>query len=140
MSTHAEDVHAPAPARASAAGDGRALFAAVMLMVGGAYHGLVGVAALFRDQVYVVTPGYVYEFDLTGWGWTHLVLGAVLAVTGTAVAQGRTWGRMTGIGLAVLSLVANFLFLPHYPIWSILIIVVDVAIVYSLATALRDDR
>jgi hypothetical protein len=140
MSTHAEDVHAPAQARASAAEDGRGLFAAVMLIVGGVYHGLIGVAALFRDQVYVVTPGYVYEFDLTGWGWTHLVLGAVLAVTGVAVGRGRTWGRMTGIGLAVLSLVANFLFLPHYPIWSILIVVVDVAIVYSLATALRDDR
>jgi hypothetical protein len=140
ISTHAEDVHARTAARAGAAQDGQALFAGIMLMVSGTYHGLSGVAATFRDPVYVTTPEYTYAFDLTGWGWTHLVLGALLVVTGVAVSRGRTWGRMTGIVLATLSLVINFLFVPHYPIWSILILFVNVAVVHSLATSLSDDR
>jgi hypothetical protein len=138
MSTHAQDSYAPATPRATAADNGQIAFAAIMMIVAGIWHGLSGLAGVLRDEVYVTTPRYIYQFDLTWWGWTHLVLGAVLVGTGIATAQGRSWGRVTGIALAILSLIANFLFLPHYPVWSILIIALDVAIIYSLATYTRE--
>ena len=138
MSAHAEETYDPAAARA-AGRSGMILFTGIVMIVGGIYHGLSGFAAVLRDQVYVNTPNYTYEFDLTAWGWTHLVLGLVLAVTGIAVIQNRAWARATGIALAVLSLVANFLFLPYYPFWSIMIILMDVGIIYGLATSLRDE-
>jgi hypothetical protein len=135
---HTEDVYTPQDAAATGR-SGMLLFAGIVMVVGGIYHGLSGFAAVLRDQVYITTPGYTYEFDLTAWGWTHLVLGLVLAGTGIGVVQNRAWARATGIALAVLSLVANFLFLPHYPFWSIMIIVMDVVIIYGLATSMRNE-
>jgi hypothetical protein len=138
MSTHAQDTYTSAAPRARAADNGQIAFAAIMMIVGGIWHGLSGLAGVLRDEVYLTTPNYTYQFDLSWWGWIHLVLGAILAITGIAVAQGQTWARVTGIALAILSLMANFLFLPHYPVWSILIISLDIVIIYSLATYARE--
>ena len=113
---------------------GLIVFAGVMMIVGGVWHALAGIAALLNDRVYITTPDYVYAFDLTGWGWAHLVLGVLVAVTGGAVLKGLTWGRVVGIVIVVLSLVANFLFIPWYPIWSLVIIGLDIAVIAALIT------
>jgi hypothetical protein len=86
----------------------------------------------------VTTPDYIFSFDLTGWGWVHLLLGILAAVAGFAVLQGQTWARVVGIVLAGLSMIANFLFLPYYPLWSLLIIALDVAVIWALATYRRE--
>lgn len=111
---------------------GFATLAGAVLIVVGVCQVLVGVAALIRDTIYVATPGYVYAFDITAWGWVHLVLGAVLALTGLGVLQERTWARVTGIALASLSIIANFLFLPNYPLWSLVIIALDIVVIAAL--------
>lgn len=116
---------------------GFATFAGVILLVTGVCQVLVGVAALFRDTLYVATPGYIYSFDVTAWGWTHLILGAAVALTGLGVLQGQTWARMVGVGLASLSLIANFLFLPHNPLWALVVIALDVVVIAALARELR---
>lgn len=116
---------------------GLTVFAAILLLVAGLWQALAGIAALVNDTVYVITAAYTYAVDLTGWGWTHLVLGILLGATGVAVLQGQTWGRVVGIVLACLSLLANFLFIPYYPIWSLLIIVLDVAVIWALAVQRR---
>jgi len=103
-----------------------------MMIVGGVWHALAGIAALLNDNLYISTPDYVYAFDLTSWGWAHLVLGVLVAVTGGAVLKGLTWGRVAGIAIVVLSLVANFLFIPWYPIWSLVIIGLDLAVIAAL--------
>lgn len=112
---------------------GLVMFAGVLMVVAGVWHALAGIAALLNDTLYVTTPDYVYALDLTGWGWGHLVLGALVALTGVAVLRGQTWGRFAGIALVALSLVANFLFIPWYPIWSLVIIALDVAVIWALA-------
>jgi len=112
---------------------GLAIFAGAMMIVSGIFAVFEGIAALFNDKVYVSTPQYLYAFDLTAWGWIHLLLGVLVGLAGAAVIRGQAWGRFTGIALAALSLIANFLFLPHYPLWSILIIALDVAIIWALA-------
>lgn len=112
---------------------GLAVFAGVMMIVAGLFAVIEGIAALFNDKVYVSTPQYIFTFDLTAWGWIHLLLGVLIGLAGVAVIRGQTWGRFIGIALAGLSLVANFMFLPHYPVWSILVIALDVAIIWALA-------
>ncbi|NMH95907.1 DUF7144 family membrane protein [Pseudonocardia acidicola] len=117
---------------------GFAMFAGAVLLVTGICQALAGISALFRDQVYVATPNYIYAFDLTGWGWFHLIFGAALALTGIGVLQGQTWARVVGIVLASLSIIANFLFTPHYPIWSLVIIALDVVVILALVREQRE--
>jgi hypothetical protein len=45
-----------------------------------------------------------------------------LAFAGWGILSGRTWARAVGITLALLSAIANFLFIPYYPFWSPLVI------------------
>jgi hypothetical protein len=117
---------------------GLTLFAAALMVVVGLLHALAGIAALVEDVVYVTTPEYVYSFDLTTWGWVHLLVGVLVLVAGFGVMRGQTWARMVGIVLACLSLIANFLFIPHFPIWSLVIIALDVAVIWALATYRRE--
>lgn len=112
---------------------GLVVFAGTLMVVVGVFHALVGIAALVDDKIYVTTPNYIYSADIAMWGWLHLLLGILVAVVGIAVLQGQAWGRVVGIGLAALSLVANFLFIPYHLLWSVLIIALEVAIIWALA-------
>ena len=112
---------------------GLALFAGVLMIVAGVVAALNGIAALVGDQVFVRLEGYLYAFDLTTWGWIHLLAGVLLAVAGGAVIAGQAWARTLGIILAGLHLIANFMFLPYTPWWSISIIALDVAVIWALA-------
>jgi hypothetical protein len=116
---------------------GFATFAGVVLMVTGICQLLTGISALIRDKVYVATPDYVYAFDITTWGWVHLILGAAVALTGFGVLQGMSWARVLGIVLAGLSIIANFMFLPHYPLWSLVVIALDIVVIAALV---REQR
>jgi hypothetical protein len=112
---------------------GLAAFAgAVMLMVG-IFQAFSGLAAIFNDEFFVVGPNYTYDVDVTAWGWIHLILGVVVAFAGIAVYSGATWARSVGIVLAILSAVANFLYIPYYPVWAVLIIALDIAVIWALA-------
>jgi hypothetical protein len=124
--------------RESGWASGLAVFAGSMMMIIGCWQAISGFAALVDDDVYVVTPEYIYAFDLTVWGWVHLLLGVLIAVAGFAVLKGQTWGRVIGIAVASLNMIANFLFIPYYPVWSILIIALDVAVIWALCTYRRD--
>jgi|SRR3954454_13923350 hypothetical protein len=113
---------------------GLTTFAGVLLAIVGCFQVLNGIAALLNDKIYVTTPDYVYSFDLTGWGWVHLLLGAAVGLVGVAILRGQTWARWVGIGLVSLSLIANFLFIPYYPLWSLVIIALEIAVIAALAT------
>jgi hypothetical protein len=117
---------------------GLTVVAATFLVIAGIWHALAGFAAVVRDDVYVATPEYIYTFDLTVWGWIHILLGAVQVVAGFALLKGQMWARVVGIAVGCLSMVANFLFIPHYPLWSIMIIVLDAGIIWALATYRRE--
>jgi hypothetical protein len=118
---------------------GVTLFAATMMAVIGFFHVVQGLAALFQNEIYVVGAQYVLSFDLTAWGWIHLLAGILLIAAGFAVWTGQMWARSVGIGFAVLSMIANFLFLPYYPVWSLLIIVIDVFVIWALCVFPRQD-
>jgi hypothetical protein len=128
----------PAPSPPAGWVVGLSLFAGILMIITGLFNALEGLVALFNDEVYVVGLRYVFAFDLTTWGWIHLLVGLAVAGAGAAVIYGRTWGRVFGIGMALLSMFANFLFIPYYPIWSLLIIALNVFIIWALCVYDRD--
>jgi len=111
---------------------GFVIFAAVMMMIIGAFQVITGIAAIFEDDFFVVGPNYVYDVDVTAWGWIHLILGVIVFLAGLGVMAGAAWARVVGIALASLSAIANFFFIPYYPIWSIVMIALDVLVIWAL--------
>jgi hypothetical protein len=109
------------------------LFAAIMMIMTGVFQALQGLIAIFENEFYVATRNYLFQFDATTWGWIHLVVGLLVAFAGWGLLSGRTWARATAIALAVLSAIANFLFIPYYPFWSLLIIALDVFVIWAIA-------
>ncbi|MFD4523748.1 hypothetical protein ACFWP7_07430 [Streptomyces sp. NPDC058470] len=129
--------HPTTSAGGSAWATGGIVFAGVLMMVSGILSVLNGIAGIAADDVYTRLGSYVYEFNLTTWGWIHLVIGVLVAVTGWGILQGKDWARGAGIGLAALSMVEYFMFLPYAPFWSIISIAIAVFVIWALATAGR---
>jgi hypothetical protein len=107
-------------------------FAATMLVVIGIFQIIAGLAAIFDDDFYVVTQNYAFDLDVSAWGWIHLIVGILLVVTGYFLFARATWAAGVALGLAVLSAVANFFFIPYYPFWAILVIALDVWVIWAL--------
>jgi hypothetical protein len=118
--------------RTSSGWTGWIIFAGVMMIVLGIWQVIAGLSALFKDTFYVATPNYIFEFDVTTWGWIHLILGTVVALAGFALSTGATWGRVVGVLVAIVSATSNFLFIPYYPVWSIAMVTVAVFVIYAL--------
>ena len=117
------------------------LFAAVMMIMVGVFQALQGLIGIFENEFYVPTRNYLFQFDATTWGWTHLLLGLLVAFAGYGLLSGKTWARTVAIFLAVLSAIANFAFIPYYPFWSLVIITLDVFVIWAIAAhggGLRD--
>ena len=117
---------------------GLSLFAGVLMIIGGVFNAMEGVVALARNEVYAATPRYLFAFDLTTWGWIQIIVGIVIAVAGVGVITGQLWGRVVGIALAALSMLANFAFIPYYPVWSLAIIALNVFVIWALCVYDRD--
>ncbi|MGC0328671.1 hypothetical protein RKD23_001661 [Streptomyces sp. SAI-170] len=113
---------------------GGVLFAAILMLCNGVLAVLQGIAAVADDDVYARIGSYVYELDLTGWGWIHIILGALVAATGAGLLKAAPWARFAGILFASLSLVAQFLFLPYAPVWAVIMMAIDVFVIWALAS------
>ncbi|HWD48060.1 MAG TPA: hypothetical protein VHM23_30870 [Actinomycetota bacterium] len=109
------------------------LFAAIMMLMVGVFQALQGLVAIFENEFYVATRNYLFQFDATTWGWIHLVLGVIVAFAGWGLLSGRTWARAVAITVALLSAISNFLFIPYYPFWALLIITLDVFVIWAVA-------
>jgi hypothetical protein len=125
--------------RVSPWASGTILLASAILVVAGIWQVFIGTTALVHDKIYDGEPRYLYSFDLTVWGWAELLTGILSIAAGYAALRGLTWARVTGIGLASLSMIVQFMFIPQYPIWSVLVIALDVVVIYALATYRRDS-
>lgn len=117
---------------------GLTMFAAAMLVTIGLFQCVAGLSAIFNDELFVTTPNYVYSFDLTAWGWIYLAIGVIAIAVGVALFMRQAWAQIAGIALAVLSALSNFMFLPYYPGWSLVIIAFDIALIWALTAQLRN--
>jgi len=112
---------------------GFAFFAGWMMILLGVFHAAMGFTAILNDQFFGAVRNYTYAFDVTGWGWVHLTIGIVVFLAGFAVFDGRPWARGLGIGLAAISAIANFLWLPYEPVWAIILIALDITVIWALS-------
>jgi hypothetical protein len=119
---------------------GLSLFAAIMLFLQGGFQILEGIVRLADDTFFVPHNGYVYKFDTTVWGWILLILGVISILVGAAILAEATVGYVLGIVVVTLSALSSFAFLPYYPIWSLLVIGIGVAVIWALCVMMGRDR
>ncbi|MGW2299869.1 DUF7144 family membrane protein [Streptomyces sp. NPDC001809] len=122
------------PSASASWASGGTLFAGVLMLVTGFMDVFQGIAGIAEDDVYTRVGDYVFKFDLTTWGWIHLILGVVLAIAGYGVLKGAEWGRVAGIALASLNILFQFLFLPYQPWWALFSMAISVFVIWALAT------
>jgi hypothetical protein len=117
---------------------GWAGFAGVMLIMIGVMDVIQGLVALANKEFYVIGQEWVFEFNVTTWGWIHLLLGIVLIASGIGIFSGNVMGRMVGVIVAGLAAVVNFAWLPYFPVWSFILIAISVAVIWALTAHGRD--
>ncbi|MFD3748065.1 hypothetical protein [Nocardia sp. NPDC058633] len=113
---------------------GITMLAAIMLLVSGTLSILRGIAGVTKDEIFLIPSEYSYQFDVSAWGWIHLALGVLLVAVAIGMMVTATWARIFAYCLAALSIVANFASLPHYPWWSVIVIVVDLVVIWAIST------
>jgi hypothetical protein len=108
-------------------------FAGTLMVMLGTFHVIDGLVALFNDEYYLVTrSGLIVTADYTAWGWVHLILGIVIVLAGVFVFTGQVWARTVGVLMALVSAVVNLGFLSAYPVWSVIMIALDVFVIMAL--------
>ncbi len=107
-------------------------FASIMLLLVGFFHVIAGFAALFTDTVYLIGEENIWALDYTQWGWIHVIGGLLAIWAASSLMQGHAFGRTVAVIVALVSAVANMLFIPIYPIWSLLIITVDILVLWAV--------
>jgi hypothetical protein len=115
-------------------GAGWILFAGNVMIVGGAFAFFEGLAAVLKGaSFYAKVPNYPFGTNVTAWGWIVLIAGIIVLLAGVGVMAGAVWARIVGITLASLSALANFFFIPFYPIWALIVITLDIFVIWALA-------
>ncbi|HTZ45007.1 MAG TPA: hypothetical protein VMB79_14185 [Jatrophihabitans sp.] len=129
------------PPREPSGWTGWVIFAAVMMAIVGCFQIIEGLTALFRHSYYVVGHNdLLVRVNYTGWGWVHMALGVLLLAAGLSLLSGRMWARIVGVTVAGISAVVNLAFIAAYPVWSILVIAVDVIVIYAISVHGRELR
>jgi hypothetical protein len=109
------------------------MFGSIMMMMLGSFHAIEGIVALARSEYFLVTRnGLTITVDYTTWGWAHLILGIIVAGTGFAILFGQLWAMILGVVIAGISALVNLAFLAAYPVWSLMMIALDVIVIWAL--------
>lgn len=117
---------------------GWSMFAGVILIMVGCFQAIAGLVAIVNDEFYVIGHEWIFKFDATTWGWIHLILGIILLASGAGIFVGNVLARTVGVLVALGSAVVSFAWVPWYPVWAILIVALDVAVIWALTAHGRD--
>jgi hypothetical protein len=133
------------PSRTSAATSDRwagwVVFASIMLCVIGALNVVQGLVALTNDTYFLVrADDHLLLTDFTGWGIVLLVWAVVQIAAGLGLNSGHGWARVLAIGVACVSVLIQILFLSAYPIWSTIVIAIDVFVIFALTARWAEAR
>ncbi|MDH3681994.1 MAG: hypothetical protein OEV40_18815 [Acidimicrobiia bacterium] len=112
---------------------GFATFGAIMLIINGGFHAIVGLVALVDDDFYVADREWAFDFSVTAWGWIHLIAGIILVASGFGIFSGNRLARIVGVIAVSLTALANFAWLPYQPLWSIIMILLSIPVIWSLS-------
>lgn len=120
-------------ARGTSGWVGWVAFAGFTMLLLGGFHVFEGIAALAREEYFVVSSsGVLVDLDYTVWGWLNIVAGTLVAVAGVMVFAGKMWARAVGVGVALLSALGNMALLGHSPVWAVLMIALAVVVIMAL--------
>jgi hypothetical protein len=113
---------------------GWTVFAGMVLVIVGFLDALWGLAAILNDQVVFVGNGGqgVMVADVTTWGWVHLILGTIVALTGMALFTGNTTARWLAVFFVTVEAILQIVYFPLAPLWAFLMIILSVTIIYQL--------
>jgi hypothetical protein len=112
---------------------GMIAFGGMMMILLGFFHAMAGFVALFQEEYFLVgANGLMVTVDYTAWGWTHLILGALVLAAGIAVLAGQMWARVVTIVVAMASALVNLAFLAAHPVWSMMMIALDVLVIWAV--------
>ncbi len=108
------------------------MFAGIILITVGIFQAFAGLVGILEDEVLVVTPDYLVQLDATTWGWVHMIIGLIVMAAGFGIFSGNVLARTVGVLAALGSMIAMFFWLPWYPVWAIIVIAMDIAIIWAL--------
>ena|SRR5690242_6105259 len=111
---------------------GFVVLASVLLCISGAFNIITGLVAVFSDKIYVQGSVATVGLDVTGWGWFHIFWGLLLFGTGLALYAGATWARITAIIVVSINMVSQLMEMPAYPLWSLLIVTLDLLVIWAV--------
>lgn len=101
-------------------------------MIAGALNILQGITAIANDDVYKRIGNYTFKFDLTAWGWIHLVVGVAVVFVGWGAYTAAAWAKVTGVVIVALAIVSNFMWLPYQTGWALVLIALGIVALWSL--------
>ena len=120
---------------------GWVIFAAAVLLTIGAIDIIQGLAALLKDDVYLVTKsGLLVTTNFTAWGWSLIIWGVVLILAGLALFSGKEWGRWFAIVALVVNGIVQIAWFPAYPLWSLVAIGLEIAVLYALTAGWKGAK
>ena len=117
---------------------GWVVFASIMLAIMGIFHMIAGFVALFQEDVYAITPNYVWVFDYSQWGWIHIFGGLLAFIAAGSLLKGNMFGRVVAVLVTMASVIANMAFVPIYPIWSIMMVVLGILVIWAVVVHGKD--
>ena len=106
--------------------------AGLLLVLVGFFHIAQGIVDLTNNDFYAVTENWAFRFNVTTWGWLHLLGGIVVLLAGFGLFTGSVLARTVAVIVAMISIILSFLWLPYYPWWSVLIIAFDFVVIWAL--------
>jgi hypothetical protein len=115
-------------------------FAGIMMITLGIFDVLGGFAALFSDDYFAVSKDGLLISNYKVVGVIHLSFGVLLVAVGWALLQLKPWARFTAIVVVVANAAVHVAFLNAQPIWSLIMVAIDVLIVYALTVRWEDVK
>jgi hypothetical protein len=119
-------------------GLGRAMFAAVLLMIGGILNIIWGIAAIGNSKFFAHNQHYVFG-NLKTWGWITLILGVLEILASISLFGGGEFGRWFGIAVGAFVAVDALLEIPAYPFWSLAVFALSLWVIYGLVVFNTED-
>ena len=138
--THATNIQRDAGGISARVSSGWAFFAGTILFIVGSFNAIYGLTAIFKDEVLSGTgSGGVIVWDVTGWGWIHLLLGIVMILTALGLFSGQNWARWAAVVFCMVNAITQVAFITVFPLWTILIVTLDIIVIYQLTARWEAD-
>jgi hypothetical protein len=117
---------------------GFVIFGGCIMILVGSFNMVQGLVGIFDNDFYARTDSAIISLNYTGWGWYLLIMGALLVFTGFGVMVGQFWARLVAVILLMINAISHLFFMPAYPLWSLVVIALDVLVIYSIVAHGRE--